>query len=211
MTHLSFPLPPLISVMMAGLRALTEERRRDPRAEAVMAGDRQAADRLLRGLLPRVRNLVRYLVRGDSEVDDITQHALLTLLKGMGTWRGDCPLEHWADRVTVRATFEYLRKMRSGRTRTDQIALDLRTISSPTPPTDEYLHRRQAVRLLDTLPDKQRVAVVLHHAVGMSVAEVAARLGVSNDTVKSRIRLGMTKLRAAEERRHAREGDAHAA
>ncbi len=196
---------------MGGLRQVAEARRTDPRAQAVLAGDRNAANRLLRGLLPRVRNLVRYLVRGDAEVDDITQHALLTLLKGIGTWRGESSLEHWADRVTVRATFEYLRRMRGGRSRTAEIAVELRTITSPTPPSDEYLQRRQAVRLLDTLPDKQRTAVVLHHAVGMSVPEVAARLGVSADTIKSRIRLGMSKLRASSAREQARQGDADAA
>src|SRR5262245_38204484 len=46
-------------------------------AEAAARGDRKAAEALLRALLPRVRNLVRYFVRGDAEVDDISQEALV--------------------------------------------------------------------------------------------------------------------------------------
>src|SRR5436853_381984 len=50
-------------------------------------------------------------------------------------------------------------------------------------------------QVLDGLPDAQRQALVLHHVVGMSVPELAAELGVSFDTAKSRLRLGMERLR----------------
>src|ERR1700712_4122621 len=45
--------------------------------EAAARGDRGAAEQLLRSLLPRVRNLVRYFVRGDAEVDDLAQESLV--------------------------------------------------------------------------------------------------------------------------------------
>ena len=48
---------------------------------AAQRGDRRAAERVLRALLPRVRNLVRYLVRGDSHVDDMAQQALIAILR----------------------------------------------------------------------------------------------------------------------------------
>ena len=51
----------------------------DARIAAAAGGDRGAAQSLCRELLPRVRNLVRYLVRGDARVDDIAQEALIGL------------------------------------------------------------------------------------------------------------------------------------
>lgn len=36
--------------------------------QAALNGDRKALEELVRALLPRVRNLVRCLVRGDAEV-----------------------------------------------------------------------------------------------------------------------------------------------
>ena len=55
----------------------------DWRIQAIIDGRRDAAESLLAELLPRVRNLVRYLVRGDHDVDDIAQDALIAILKGL--------------------------------------------------------------------------------------------------------------------------------
>lgn len=72
---------------------------------------------------------------------------------------------------------------------------ELHAVRSPDGPPDEYVARRRAVRMLDTLSDEQRRAVVLHHVVGLSVPEVAEELSIPFETARSRLRLGMGKLR----------------
>jgi RNA polymerase sigma-70 factor (ECF subfamily) len=52
------------------------------------------------------------------------------------------------------------------------------------------------VRFLDAIPSEQREALVLHHVVGLSVPEIAEDLAVSGETIRSRLRLGIAKLRA---------------
>lgn len=165
---------------------------------AAARGDRQAAEVILRRLLPRVRNLVRYLVRGDNDVDDITQKALVAVLQGLPSFRGEAPLERWADRVVARETFRHLKRQRLREAReqpSDQAGLFEAT---PEPSAEAtYWARRAAASALDALPESQRVAVALHHAAGLTVPELAELLEVSKDTVKSRLRLGMEKLRAS--------------
>lgn len=163
-------------------------------------GDRRAAGRLMKGLLPRVRNLVRYLVRGDSEVDDMAQLSLIAILKGLRGYRGEGSLEAWADRVTVRETLRYAKQRRLERQRRDALGPTLRVVRGEGERPDRYLHRRELARLLDGLPDEQRHALVLHHALGMSVPEMAEALGVPFDTAKSRLRLAKRKLRSEGER-----------
>src|SRR4051794_36187591 len=85
----------------------------DPRVSAAAGGDRAAAEALCRELLPRVRNLVRYLLRGDSRVDDVAQEALIAVLRGLGTFRGEGRFESWVDRVVARTTFTALRRIRA--------------------------------------------------------------------------------------------------
>lgn len=172
----------------------------EPDLRLARKGDRQAAGRLMRRLLPRVRNLVRYLVRGDSEVDDMAQLSLIAILKGLKTYRGEGSLEAWADRITVRETLRYAKKRRSDRQRRDEMVPTLKVVRGEGERPDSYLDRRELARLLDVLPDEQRHAVVLHHALGMSVPEVAEELGVPFDTAKSRLRLAKKKLRQEGER-----------
>ena len=55
--------------------------------------------------------------------------------------------------------------------------------------------RRDLTQALKTLPDQQREAVVLAYWGGLTAQEVARRVDVPLGTAKSRIRLGLGKLR----------------
>jgi RNA polymerase sigma-70 factor, ECF subfamily len=169
----------------------------DPRLGAAAAGDRAAVESLLLELLPRVRNLVRYLVRGDDAVDDMAQEALIAVLRGLPTYRAEGTLTAWADRVTARAVFTELRRRRAVRGRLELLRDDAAEAEAAGGDPEEYLARRRAVERLDELPDEQRQALVLHHLVGLSVPELARELAVPAETVRSRLRLGKQRLREA--------------
>ena len=113
------------------------------RVSAAASGDRRAAERLLRDALPRVRNLVRYLVRGDSDVEDIAQEALVALLKGLHTYRGEGSFQAWADRIVARTTFAYLKKHRARQQRHADYAADLMPVPGDGSAADQFAQRRQ--------------------------------------------------------------------
>jgi RNA polymerase sigma-70 factor (ECF subfamily) len=162
--------------------------------EAAGRGDRRAAEQLLRSMLPRVRNLVRYFVRSDAEVDDLAQDALLTILRGASSYRGEGSVSAWADRIVARTVFAHLRRTRASRARHVEYTPDMIPVSDAES-GQTFLARRRAVRALDTLPDDQREVLVLHHVMGLSVREIAEELSTPFETVRSRLRLGMARLR----------------
>lgn len=171
----------------------------DPRVTAAAAGDRRAAHDLLTELLPRIRNLIRYLIRRDQDVDDIAQEALIALARGFGTYRGEGKLTSWVDRVVVRVTFNHLKRARKHTDARTDLGPDLSLVPNSDEPPDRYAARRQRVAMLDRLPDDQRQALVLHFVLGMTVPEIGRELSVPDETVRSRLRLGKKKMRALED------------
>jgi RNA polymerase sigma-70 factor (ECF subfamily) len=167
----------------------------DPRIAAAAGGDRAAAQALLFELLPRVRNLVRYLMRGDRDVDDVAQDALIAVLRGLGSYRGEGPFEAWVDRTVARTAFAHARRRTRARADEQRSGPELRLFHGGATPPDEYAARRRAVHILDELPETQREAFVLHHVLGLSAPEVATETGVSMETVRSRLRLARARLR----------------
>jgi RNA polymerase sigma-70 factor (ECF subfamily) len=169
--------------------------RDDPRIAQAAAGDRDAARSLVRELMPRVRNLVRYLAKGDSDTDDMAQDALVTVLRDLRSYRGDGPFEAWCDRVVARLTIARLRRgRRQGALLATGERPDLIPIAAAAA-GEHYFERRLVVRALDALPVEQQQAMVLHHVLGLSVDEVAAEVGAPSETVRSRLRLGKEKMR----------------
>jgi RNA polymerase sigma-70 factor (ECF subfamily) len=166
----------------------------DPRIAAAAAGDRLAAQSLCRELLPRVRNLVRYLVRGDARVDDVAQEALIAVLRGLGSYRGAGRFEAWVDRVVARSTFATLRRLRAE----TQPGVENVAEREPDRVHDSpYEQRRELAAALDQLPPDQRQALIMHFSVGMTVPEIAEAVAAPFETVRSRLRLAKATLRDA--------------
>lgn len=59
---------------------------------------------------------------------------------------------------------------------------------------------RRLLACLDELPPEQRAAFLLHHEDGLTVEALAASLEIGFETVRSRLRYGLQKLRACMER-----------
>jgi len=117
---------------------------------------------------------------------------LITAWRRANDLRDDGALRTWLLRIATRHALSRRRRRRHATT-----PLDL-AVPLPAPPMDEPSADRMSIaRALADLPPTMRAAVALHHVAGLTVPEVGNALGSSPNTVKSALREGMARLRAA--------------
>jgi RNA polymerase sigma-70 factor (ECF subfamily) len=160
--------------------------------DAAIAGEGWAVEELLLRVAPRVRNLARYLTRGDDEADDVAQDALSIVYRKLSSYRREGAFNSWVDRIVLHTALSY--KRTSGRR--GETPLEEDEMAQAAEPIGDYLMRRTMAKALDALPNDQRHALVLHYIMELSVPEISAELGARQETVRSRLRLGRSKLRA---------------
>ena len=142
------------------------------------ATDPVAREALARRLGPRVRRLSASLLRSPHDAEDAAQAALLDIVRAAPSFRGECSLESWADRIAVRTAIRVARTRRLASVRSSaEVELD-ELPAAPLSDAAEALPR-SILAYLAELPEVRRTVLVLRHALGCSIQEIAEHTGVS--------------------------------
>ena len=164
----------------------------------VADGDRAAQLELVRALSPRVRRMAHHMSPYPDEVDDLVQEVLIQILRAAPRFQAEGCVEAWADVIAVRTILRRLR----GLHRLKRLFVGETPAVEPVTPEpggDEALIRRRRAQrltaLLAELPPPQRMALVLKVVLGHPRAEVAARMGRPEDSVRYLLRKGRERLR----------------
>lgn len=162
-------------------------------------GDTSATAALLRTLAPQmIRGVYALVGHGHADVDDIVQQALIAFIQALPSFRGDCSVSHFANRIVARTVISARYRWAKRSHRYDS-ETDVDLVESATPsPTHEISaeRRRRAVQyLVRQLPEEQAETLGLRVVMGFSLPEVAAATGAPLNTVRSRIRLAKEALK----------------
>lgn len=159
----------------------------DTRLARDAATDKAARDAIVRRVQPRVVRLCASLLRGAHDADDAAQLAIIEILRSAPTFRGESTLEAWADRIAVRTAIRVARERRLASVRgNSELDPDDIPVQSASSDAAESIPR-SILAYLDELPEVRRTVLVLRHAMGYSVPEIAEYTGVSVNTVKDRL------------------------
>jgi RNA polymerase sigma-70 factor, ECF subfamily len=167
-----------------------------PQALAGGADDERAHAfaRLTAGRLERAYRLAAVILEDDAEAEDAVHDAGVRAWSRWPDLRDPARFDAWFDRIIVNTCRDRLR-----RRRLRPIGLD-RLGDPPAPNVLERSPERDALRrALASLTPEHRVVVLLHHVEGLPLAEIAARTGEREGTVKSRLHYALRDLRAAYE------------
>lgn len=132
-----------------------------------------------------------YLLCGNvAQADDLVQSALLKLYVAWPRLvRGD-RLDGYARRIIANSHIDETRRP----WRRESVPLEGYEPATEVAADDHRDDHASLIRALRVLPEGQRRVVVLRHYWGLSVAETAADLGISEGTVKSQCASGLRKL-----------------
>lgn len=171
----------------------------DESDEALMAriarGDERAFRVLARRHLPPMAGLARRILGNAAEAEDVAQEAMLRVWTHAPRWQPLAAFRTWLTRVVVNLCLDRKR-------RTQWVDLEAAgELVDPAPGATERAEGDERERMLaaaiETLPARQRSAIVLTYSEGMSNAQVAEVLDTSVSAVETLLVRGKQNLRRA--------------
>lgn len=162
--------------------------------QAAIDGDEGAFAALARGASDRLMAVAYRILRDSQLAEDALQATLVAAWRQLPALRDAERFDAWLYRLLVHACYAEARRRRRW-----ALAMTIRPLASVAP-EDQYLavdDRDRLERAFSRLPVDQRAVLVFHHYLGLSVPEVADRLGIPLGTAKSRLHYASAALRAA--------------
>lgn len=174
----------------------------DPSDDMLMlawtGGDASAFERLYaRHRGPLYRFLLRHL-RDAALADEFFQDVWQRVIAAHAGWRPEAAFRTWLFRIAHNRLGDHWRAL--GHRPPPPDDADERAARVPDPYTperalSEFEQRRRLQRAIEALPDEQRTVVLLRLDQELSLEEIGAITGAGRETVKSRLRYAMEKLR----------------
>ena len=170
----------------------------DALMQAWVGGDASAFEALYgRHRGPLYRFLMRHL-RDRAMSDELFQDVWQKVIAAREGWTPDAAFSTWLFRIAHNRLADHWRS-RKHRPNAP-VDADERTAQVPDPSTPERAvsDHEQRVRLqaaIDALPDDQRIVVLLRLEQELSLEAIGEITGAGRETVKSRLRYAMDKLR----------------
>jgi RNA polymerase sigma-70 factor, ECF subfamily len=139
-----------------------------------------------------------YAVTGRSDLaDDAAQDAFVNAIRALASFDPSRPFAPWIAKIAVNRARDLLRGERRRK-----IASSLDELGEE-PAAPERAEVSGLLAAVAALPREQREAVVLHHVLGFSLAEVAEIVGTPEGTATSRLGRGVARIRQTMEAEHA--------
>ncbi len=171
-----------------------EERLRGLMVKA-LTGDKEAYQVLLKDLSVHLRAFYRRrLTHCLSEVEDLVQETLLAVHNQRHTYQASQPLTAWVYAIARYKLIDMLRR-RTGHEALNDPLDDEEEIFAASD-NDAMEARRDLTKLLEQLPERQRLAIQYVKLDGLSVKEAASLARMSESAVKIGVHRGMRALAA---------------
>ena len=174
----------------------------DDLAERAREGELDAFNALVGRYQRPVFGLCLRMLSSPAAAEDAAQDTFISAWRGIGGYRGGS-FQAWILRIAGNQCRDELRKRKRRPSDSLDSMIEVEG-DGAAPPSRERSPEGQALgsetarviqQGLETLPEEQRMAVLLSDVQGLAYEEIAESMGTSVGTVKSRISRGRARLR----------------
>ncbi len=179
-----------------------------------LKGEEKAHRRLLSKYKRPVYNLAWKMMGDEEDAKDVTQEAFIRAFRALSTFDTSRPFASWLFRIATNLCIDHLRRRRSNVQSLDGMRGSddgYRTADvedgGPGPDVQHEVaeQRKMLDRLVQGLPPRYKVVILLRHGRELSYKEIAEVLEVPVGTVKARIHRAHSLLRMSLESELAKE------
>ena len=193
-TSVSDPLTQLET--MPGLEE--EQEKLEQRVIRALQGDQQAFSEIVDQYSTLMLRTASMIV-GDRDIaEDVVQDAFIQAWHHLADLRKAGALRPWLMRIVVNQCISFKRRLARSTAFIRQTLSEQET-DLVAQIADDHKGRMERdwdlAHAIESLPAKQRVAVVLHYYNGMTLPEMADTLRISENTLKKRIQAALINLR----------------
>ena len=154
-------------------------------------GDSSAFGEIVREHQAMVYSLALHFLRSPSMAEDLAQEVFMELYRNLSVIKSGTHLKFWLRRVTCHRSIDRVRRKGTNGT----LSLD----DVPEPAAAEQAHdpllEAKLWRLVGSLPEKSRMAVILRYQEEMELREIAEVMEIPVNTVKSSLERALALLR----------------
>jgi RNA polymerase sigma-70 factor (ECF subfamily) len=166
----------------------------------VLDGNTAMFELLMRRYNERIYRAARSIVRDEHEAEDVMQQAYVNAFTHLRQFNGSARFSTWLTRIAINEALARVRRQDKYEALDDEVSnVEPFMFRNPTENPEREAFAQELRRLLewaiDTLPGGTREVFVLREVEGLTTAEVAECLGVSEDVVKTRLSRGRAALR----------------
>lgn len=166
--------------------------------------DQAAITQLYNMTKDNVYYTIKTMISDEDMAQDLTQDTFLKAMKNLGQLNEPAAFRGWIKKIARNMTIDILRKRKvisfSQMVLSDSDEMvefeDDRVENLPEVVIDRKETTRLIGEILGTLSPEQRVVTELFYYENLSVKEIAEELGVSENTVKSRLKYARNKIEA---------------
>jgi RNA polymerase sigma-70 factor (ECF subfamily) len=160
---------------------------------AGLDGDARAYHAFLKELGAHLRAFLRRRLAGlPGEVEDLVQEILLAVHNQRHTYDASAPLTAWVHAIARYKLIDLLRRRGGREALHDEFDDEVQVIAASDSEAGEA--QRDLGKLLELLPERQRLPIVHVKIEGLSVQETAQLTGMSESAVKVGIHRGLKAL-----------------